>query len=315
MRRCHRPWETALIALRKILPLSLLPVLLSACSPLTVLNDLMVSAEGWSVQRDLAYCGGERQRLDVYRPEGLRDPAPVVVFYYGGAWSGGRKAWYRFVGEALTGRGYVVVIPDYRVYPEVRFPTFVEDAAAAFAWARANVAGFGGDPDRMFVMGHSAGAHIAALLVTDRSYLAAQGVSEGAVRGFIGLAGPYAIDPSRYSGTRPIFTTAASVPSTQPAGFVEGGEPPMLLLHGGDDTTVYPVNSFVLADRVRANGGSVRRIEYPHMGHIRILLELARPFRRDGGVLDEVAGFVDGRTASAAARSAAAAEQAPAPPP
>jgi acetyl esterase/lipase len=294
--------------------LSLLTALLSACSPLTVLNDLLVPAEGWSAQRDLAYGPGERQRLDVYTPERLRDPAPVVVFYYGGAWSGGRKAWYRFVGEALTGRGYVVVIPDYRVHPEVRFPTFVEDAAAAFAWVRAHAGRFGGDPDRMFLMGHSAGAHIAALLVTDRRYLAAQGVGEEAVRGFIGLAGPYAIDPSRYSGIRPIFASAASIASTQPASFVEGGEPPMLLLHGADDTTVYPVNSFVLADRVRARGGSVRRIEYPDMGHIRILLELARPFRREGGVLDAVAEFIDGRTPSAGA-GAAAAKQALAPQP
>jgi acetyl esterase/lipase len=296
--RAGMPPTLALTTLRKIVLVALLAALLSACSPLTALNDLLVPSNGWGIQRDLAYGTDERQRLDIYTPASLNRPAPVVVFLYGGAWSGGRRAWYRFVGEALTGRGYVVVIPDYRVYPEVRFPVFVEDAAAAVAWARANAASFGGDPNRIFLMGHSAGAHIAALLVTDRSYLAAQGFGVSTVRGLIGLAGPYTFDPSLYSSTRSIFASASGVEATQPVNFVQGGEPPMLLLHGAADTTVYPVNSFALADRVRAKGGSVETIEYPDTGHIRLVLELARPFRRDGGVLDVVGRFIDARDAA-----------------
>lgn len=279
--------------------MALLAALLSACSPLTALNDLLVPSNGWGIERDLAYGPNERQRLDIYTPVGMHRPAPVVIFLYGGAWSGGRRAWYRFVGEALTSRGYVVAIPDYRVYPEVRFPTFVEDAAAAVAWVRANAASFGGDPDRMFLMGHSAGAHIAALLVTDRSYLAAQGLDVSTVGGLIGLAGPYAFDPTLYSSTRAIFASAPSIEATQPVNFLQGGEPPMLLLHGAADTTVYPVNSLTLADRVRAKGGRVETIEYPDTGHVRLVLELARPFRRDGGVLDVVGRFIDDRVATA----------------
>lgn len=294
--------------------MAVLTTLLSACSPLTALNDLLVPSQGWSVERDVVYGPEDRQRLDVYTPASAGKPAPVVVFYYGGAWSGGRKAWYRFVGEALTSRGYVVVIPDYRVYPDVRFPTFIDDAAAAFAWARTHVSSFGGDPDAMFAMGHSAGAHIAAMLVTDQRYLSARGVESAAVRGLIGLAGPYAFDPLQYSSTRAIFATAPRVEDTQPVTFVDGDEPPMLLLHGADDRTVYPVNSFVLASRVRETGGSARRIEYPGMGHVRIVLDLAAPFRRDGGVLDAIAGFIDGR-AAAAAGGVAATVLAPAVPP
>ncbi|HYN38570.1 MAG TPA: alpha/beta hydrolase [Rhodospirillales bacterium] len=296
--------------MRKIVVIAMFAALLSACSPITALNDLLVPDDGWSAQRDIDYGPDVRQRLDVYTPSGLRTaartPAPVVVFFYGGSWSGGRRAWYRFVGEAFTRRGYIVVIPDYRVYPEVRFPTFVEDGAAAVAWVRTHAADFGGDPDRVFLMGHSAGAHIAALLVTDRRYLAAQGIDERAVRGMIGLAGPYAFDPSQYASTRPIFASAPEIESTQPVSFVEGGEPPMLLLHGASDRTVFPVNSFALADRIRATGGTVDVIEYRGMGHIRIVLELARPFRREGGVLDAAAAFIDVRAACATELSAIA---------
>lgn len=293
------PPKLAVIPLRKIVLLALLASLLSACSPLTALNDLLVPSNGWGIKRDLAYGANERQRLDIYQPVSLRRPAPVVVFLYGGAWSGGRRGWYRFVGEALTSRGYVVAIPDYRVYPEVGFPTFVEDAAAAVAWVRSNAASFGGDPDRIFLMGHSAGAHIAALLVTDRSYLAAQGLDVSTIRGLVGLAGPYAFDPTLYSSTRSIFASAPGIEATQPVSFVRGDEPAMLLLHGAADTTVYPVNSFTLADRVRAKGGSVETIEYPDTGHVRLVLELARPFRRDGGVLDAVSRFIDARVTTA----------------
>lgn len=272
---------------------------LSACSPLRVLNDLLVPSSGWRADRDIPYGPDSRQRLDVYVPESGPRPAAVVVFFYGGAWRGGHRDDYRFAGEALTSRGYIAVIPDYRVYPDVGFPEFVEDGAHAVAWVRDHIAAYGGDPERVFVMGHSAGAHIAALLVTDRRYLAEAGVDDGAVRGFIGMAGPYAFDPLRYAGTRPIFARLADPAAAQPTAHVVGGEPPMLLLHGGSDDTVYPVNSEALADRVRKAGGSATLVEYAEMGHIRIVLSLAKPFRRGGGVLDEVAEFVEANTMAA----------------
>jgi acetyl esterase/lipase len=290
---------------------------LSACSPITALNALLVPDEGWTVERGLAYGTDERQRLDVYLPAQAalaERPAQVVVWFYGGSWRGGKRRFYRFVGEAFAGRGYVVVIPDYRVYPDVRFPEFLEDGARAVAWIRENAARYGGDPDRIFLMGHSAGAHIAAMLAIDARYLDAAAVDRRAVRGFIGLAGPYAFDPLQYRITRPIFEAAADQAATMPINQVNGATPPMLLLHGGDDGTVYPVNSEALAARVITSGGSARVVEYPDKGHIGIVLALAAPFRRPGGVLDETDRFIRAHSGPTATAAGAAATDQPAHP-
>ena len=148
---------------------------LSACSPLKVLNGL---APGRRVAQGLPFGAGPRRTLDVYSPA-RRDPAPIVVFFYGGSWDSGAKEMYRFVGGALAARGCVVVIPDYRLYPDVRFPAFMDDAAAAVAWTHANAANFGGDPHRLFLMGHSAGGQIATLLALDAGFLRSVGLSQG----------------------------------------------------------------------------------------------------------------------------------------
>lgn len=278
------------------LPAVAITTLLSACAPIESLNALLVPDDGWRAEHGIAYGDGDRRKLDIYMPDPAVDKAPVVVFIYGGSWSGGKRGYYRFVGEALTSRGFVVVIPDYRVYPEVGFPVFVEDGAAAVAWVHAYIARWGGDPDRVTLMGHSAGAHIAALLATDRHYLADVGLPPGAVRGFIGLAGPYAIDPSRYKSIRPIFASAESLEATQPITFIDGDEPPMLLLHGAADETVFPVNTLAFGDRMRAFGRSAEVIEYEGVGHVRIVLDMAEPFRRPGGVLDDVDRFLQANT-------------------
>lgn len=272
--------------------------LLNACSPVSVLNVLLVPRDGWHATRDIAYGSDDRQRLDVYVPAtadpGRRaePPRPVVVFFYGGSWRGGQRQHYRFIGEALTRRGYIVVIPDYRVYPQVRFPAFVEDGAAAVAWTLRAIAGHGGDPRRVFLMGHSAGAHIAALLATDPAYLTAAGAERSRLRGFVGLAGPYCFDPAEYQVTRPIFAAAPDPAATMPCNHADGDAPPMLLLHGADDETVWPKNSQTLARRVTAAGGTAELREYPGTGHLGIVLALAKPFRRPGGVLDEIDRFL-----------------------
>lgn len=277
-------------------------VAVAGCSPIVALNQAWVPTEGYTQHRDLAYGTGTRQQLDVYVP-GAADaavpPRPVVVFFYGGSWRNGERAFYQFVGEALASRGFVVVIPDYRLYPEARFPVFVEDGAAAVRWVRDRIGPFGGDPDDIVLMGHSAGAHIAALLATDRRYLQAAGVPHAGIRGVVGLAGPYAFDPSRYAITRPIFADVKEVTESQPLHFVTGGEPPMLLLHGAADTTVLPTNSRELADKLRQTGGEARVIEYPEVGHIGIILAFAKPFRAPDGVLDAVADFIATRRAGA----------------
>lgn len=256
------------------------------CSPAALL-DVIVPDAGYVVRDGIAYGPEPRQRLDIYMPveqggakdPSADDPAPVLVFFYGGSWDSGSRDLYRFVGEAFATRGYVVVIPDYRLYPEVRFPAFVRDGALALRWVTDSVAAYGGDPDSLALMGHSAGAHLAALLLLDERFLAAAEVDRSAIRAFVGYAGPYAFDPSAYDSTRPIFATAADPDQARPITFADGDACPMLLLHGGEDETVQPVNSRRLADKVEAAGGQARYVEIPDRGHIGLVLSLAAPFR------------------------------------
>lgn len=265
---------------------------LAGCSPLTALNDLFVSRDGYRLVTGLAYGPAPRQTLDIYIPERLTAPAKVVVFFYGGAWRGGDRGYYRFLGQALSREGLIVVIPDYRVYPEVQFPAFVADGGRALAWVAARIAEFGGNPDDVWLMGHSAGAHIAALLITDDRYLGAEGLDRRRIQGFIGLAGPYAIEPLRYRTIRPVFAGIEAPDAARPIDQVDGGEPPMLLLHGSDDGTVWPVQSHAFAERVNAAGGRATVIEYPGKGHVGLILALSEAFRGPGDVYRDVIRFL-----------------------
>lgn len=267
---------------------------LSACSPLNLINAL-VPDNGHKVSRDVAYGTEARQRLDIYVPANLEGDASVVIFLYGGSWKRGDKAQYRFVGEALAERGTMAVLPDYRVFPEARFPTFVEDAARALSWVADNIDRWGGNPDRLYLMGHSAGAHIAALLTLDEHYMIAVGLPKNAVKGTIGLAGPYAFDPLAYGNIRPIFAHLADPDAARPVSFVDGTEPPMLLLHGADDLTVRPTNSMALFRAIRGAGGEAKSLVYPDVGHSGILLSLSGPLRELSPAFDDSVAFIEGR--------------------
>jgi acetyl esterase/lipase len=294
---------SARVALRALLlcvGLAGTTLLVVACAPLAVINGL-VPADTYAATRDLAYGNHPRQRLDVYvpartAPTGAR-AAPVIVFFYGGGWTSGERGDYLFVGEALASRGFVAVVADYRLYPEVKFPQFLHDSAAAVAWAALNAAKFGGDPGRIYLAGHSAGAYNAAMLTYAPDYLAQVGVEPKAIRGLIGLAGPYDFLPVTASSTRAIFGYPDTPPETQPIHFV-GRTPgirlaPALLLTAPDDTTVRPGNSVRLAARLRESGATATEISYPALGHRRIVGALAAPLRDLGPVLDDIARFVE----------------------
>lgn len=270
-------------------------VFLSACSPIVAFNRILVDDERYVVHNGIPYGPNPRQKLDVYTPREIIQPARVVVFFYGGSWQGGKRQYYPFVAESLTERGFIVVVADYRVYPDVRFPAFVEDAAQAVRWVSEHAEGLQGNPQQIYLMGHSAGAHIASLLVTDERYLEQAGVPMTHIQGFIGLAGPYAFDPLKYESIAPIFSNLSNPELMQPVSFVTGREPPMLLLHGLDDSAVKVVNTRVLADAVRQKGGQVHEVEYPDTGHIGLILAMAQPFARHGGVLDAVSAFIASR--------------------
>lgn len=265
---------------------------LSACSPLKALNAVTPNGS-YKLTEDVAYGPDERHRLDVYRPTRAGAPKRVVVFLYGGSWKRGDRSSYRFVGEALSAEGYVAVLPDYRTYPAVRFPGFNEDAAAAVRWVHDNIANHGGDPNQIYLMGHSAGAHIAAMLTLDERYLGQAGVPAGTVRGMIGLAGPYSFDPLKYKSVRAVFEGIDNSDEARPIAFVDGSEPAMLLLHGTEDGTVYPRNSEQLSKRVAEAGGTARYVGYPDVGHIGIMLALSRPFRGRATVLEDTVAFIE----------------------
>jgi acetyl esterase/lipase len=269
-----------------------LSVLAAACSPLVGVN-LLVPEDGYTLRSGLAYGPAERNKLDIYIPREAAASGTVVVFFYGGAWRDGARQDYTFAGQAFSARGYVTVVPDYRLFPEVRFPDFVEDAAAAVAWVRREIAAYGGDPERIVLVGHSAGAHSAAILGLDRRYLERQGVPETAIRGVIGLAGPYIFDPTEYPSTKEIFEGVGPVDDTRPVTFARGDAPSMLLLHGLDDITVLPKNSEELAAALRAEGAKVRYVALPDIGHAGVLLALSSPFEGLAPVMPEIQAFIE----------------------
>ncbi|HSN72271.1 MAG TPA: alpha/beta hydrolase, partial [Steroidobacteraceae bacterium] len=266
----------------------------AACTSIaTSVANLPSRFAEYEVEKDLVFDATQGLALDVYRPVDENGPRPVVVFWHGGGWDNGSKDQYLFVGEALVSLGYVAVVPSYRLYPNVQFPAFVDDAATAVAWVRKNIERYGGDPDQLWLMGHSAGAHIAALLAFDERYLAAAGVPRCALSGFIGLAGPYDFLPFGSDRLRAIFAPAAEPELTQPVTFVDGSEPPALLLHGEQDERVLPRNSRRLATRIREQGGTVFESYYPDLDHAGIVASLTRYFRDDREVLERVGEFIE----------------------
>jgi acetyl esterase/lipase len=246
---------------------------------------------GIVVSHSIAYAAHSRQRLDICRPAGVA-AAPVVVFFYGGAWRSGNKGLYRYVAKALARRGYVAVVPDYRIYPEARYPDFLDDAAAAVRWVKDNIAGFGGDPRKIFLKGHSAGAHIAAMLAIDARWLTAVGLDPGRdIAGLIGLAGPYDYLPLRDETLKIIFG-GADRPETQPIFHVAPGAPPALLITGLRDRLVEPGNSARFAARLAAAGNAATVKTYRRVGHYIVVAAIAPVLSILAPVLRDVDEFI-----------------------
>lgn len=273
---------------------------LAALHPLRAFNSIVPHDSGVSVSHGLAYGSDPRQRLDVYAPrKRAAADRPVIVFFYGGSWNSGVREGYGFVGRALAATGFVVVIPDYRLVPAVRFPAFIEDGAAAVRWARGHAAKFGGDGTRLVLAGHSAGAYNAAMLALDPQWL---GEDRAAVRGLIGLAGPYDFLPLDGPVTQAAFGAWPRGRETQPVSYAGAGAPPALLATGTDDITVLPRNSDSLAAKLRAGGIMVERKDYAGIGHVGIITAVARPFRGRAPVLADMVAFARRVTADSASR-------------
>jgi acetyl esterase/lipase len=266
---------------------------LSACSPLSVINAVS-PGNALQADADVAYGLKARQRLDVYRPASASNSSPVIVFFYGGNWNKGDRADYAFVGRALAKRGFVVVIPDYSLYPDVRYPEILADSAAAVAWTVREIKNYGGDASRLFVMGHSAGAYNAAMVALDPALLAKAGVKPGVVRGFIGLAGPYNFLPVENVDTRPVFNFPNTPLESQPINHVSAASPPALLIAANKDDMVNPArNTGALAKKFRADGVPVREVYLDRVNHVTLVGSLATPLHKLAPTLDIVQAFVD----------------------
>jgi acetyl esterase/lipase len=268
--------------------LASLASLLGGCSPAALLNAT-VPRQGYTLEPDIAYGPGPRHKLDLYRPDAPRADGKAVIFFYGGSWDYGSKSDYLFVAQALTAHGYTVVIPDYRLYPEVRFPAFVEDGARAVHWTAERVG-----PARLFVMGHSAGAHIALLLMTNTPYLAAAGVDRMRLPGVIGLSGPYDFLPLTSAKLIDIFGDANN-PDMEAITFAHAPLPPALLIHGTADDTVYPRNSERLAAAWRKAGAPVELKLYPGVGHIDVVASLADLLHTRAPTREDVLAWLNSR--------------------
>jgi acetyl esterase/lipase len=279
---------------------SLLALTTAACSKLALVAANVPATFGaYKRQTDSAYGADPRQQLDVYMPDAeAASPRPLVVFFYGGRWETGDKADYRFVGAALAGLGYVAVLPNYRHYPRVKMPGFMDDAAHAALWALEHAAELGADPGRFYLMGHSAGAHMAALATLDKRYFLAAGGAAPHITGVIGFSGPYDFLPLTDPDLQDMFGPPALYPESQPINFVRADAPPMLLVQGLRDHAVWPKNSINLAAALRAKGVPVTLKLYPMLSHADTVAALSIPARARAPTLADIQAFVSRPPAS-----------------
>jgi acetyl esterase/lipase len=259
-------------------------------TPFTVIN-LLVPRTGYRIQRGLAYGTDPRQKLDIYVPVGLTAPAPVVLFFYGGGWQGGDRTDYLAFGQAFASAGLVAVVADYRLYPQVKYPGFVEDAAAALAFVHAHAAQYGGDAARIFLTGHSAGAYNAVMVASEPKFIAAYGGNLDWIRGVIGIAGPYNFLPM----SDPVYVDmfhGTNNTASMPVNHVDGPRPPMLLISGSDDDTVGLGNTNDMSERLKRFGSDVNVIFYKGVGHIGVILALVPGFRRIAPLRRDMLDFI-----------------------
>jgi acetyl esterase/lipase len=268
-------------------------LLLAGCERLGFFAANVPAAFGsYKRHANIAYGPNPQQRLDVYVPERGAEPRPLVVFWHGGRWRYGDKIDYRFVGAALAESGYVTVVANYRLYPEVKMPGFMQDAALAALWAAAHADEYGGGRDRLYLMGHSAGAHLAALVTLDPRYFAAAGQPAPHIAGVIGLSGPYDFLPLLEPDVQDMFGPPALYPESQPINFVRPDAPPMLLVHGLKDETVRPKNSINLAAALSALGAPVTLKLYPKLAHADTVAGLTALLRSRAPTLTHIRSFV-----------------------
>lgn len=246
--------------------------------------------QGVKKTADIPYADGQRKKLDIYSPEKLDGPAPVVMFIYGGSWRAGDKFEYEFAGRALAAAGFITVIADYRLWPEVKYPEFLEDNAQAMRWIEDNISLYDGDPKRFFLAGHSAGAYNAVMLGLDSSFRREYDVTMP-IRAIAGISGPYNFYPFEYEQVRDTFGPAPSPEGTQPINLVTTDAPPIFLASGTTDPIVRVQNSEVLANKLREQGIWVTEKYYEGFGHLEPVIALGSMMRFRMPILNDMVEF------------------------
>lgn len=274
----------------KALVTSLIALMLVGCSKVNLLNFL-IPKSGYQTFTNIAYGSLPRQHLDIYVPANKVKSAATIVFFYGGSWQLGNKELYRFVGQAFASKGFVTVIADYRVYPQNYFPDFMEDAAKTMVWVHQHIKQYGGNPNKLFIAGHSAGAYNAVMLTLNKKYLQALNSNDNFIKGVIGIAGPYDFKFTEVE-VKALFGHAP-YPETQPINYVRANLPPMLLATGDKDTEVYPRNAFNLYNKLLKYKNPVQLILIHNVGHVGIVLSLAYPFQFRTNLLNDIEAFVN----------------------
>ena len=281
--------------------IAIMAVLLSSCTQtgVTLLNQFSKTGN-FTLATDIAYGVNPQNKLDIYRPtlprQNKRTSSPVVVFFYGGCWGECnrlQKKDYQFVAQSFVANGYTTVVADFRQYPTVNFPEIMTDASQVIRWVSNNISRFGGNPNQLFVMGHSSGAHIAAMLAVNPHYLSN---THSNIKGFIGLAGPYDFLPFTEEYQRILFAPAQRYAESQPINVITPSAPPLLLLHGKKDTTVGQHNAVNLSRKAQSLGVKQRLILYPQHNHVGILLALSRPLKSRSSVLGDILTFIRQQT-------------------
>jgi acetyl esterase/lipase len=283
---------------RIYLPCILLFLLCGCTSTGLFLANGIARLGEYDVEKDIKYGSLDVQQLDIYTPKPARGEEfgdrPVIIFFYGGCWGACNtiiKDKYAFVAETLSDMGYIVVIPNYRLYPDELFPEIISDASVAVEWVAENINKHGGDAGAMFLMGHSAGAHLAAMLTIDERYLKAE--THDSIRGFVGMAGPYDFMPLIHRYQRILFGPEEKFPDSQPINFVDGSEPPFLLLYGDQDEVVKPRNIENLAALANEKGVDVTSIRYPNLNHAQLVAVLSRVLKNRNPVAADIMTFLE----------------------
>nr|WP_297349449.1 alpha/beta hydrolase [uncultured Glaciecola sp.] len=274
-----------------LIPVSIIVIIAwftdTAAAGLRVLNAGVSLTNSYNITRDIPYGSESWQKLDIYRAQDADENTPVIVFFFGGGWSWGDKKYFEFVADSFVRKGYTVAIPNYVLYPKGKFPQFVEDGAKAIVWVKNNIEKYQGSADKVFLVGHSAGAYIAAMAAIDKRYLHQAGEDMLFIKGVAGIAGPYNFTPKAQEYVA-IFGEE-NFEIMKVANHMTGGEPPMILLHGNGDTTVGRFNQETMVTALAQGNVKYKSVLYnDDITHTKILLKLHPWFADKVNVTEDI---------------------------